>query len=696
MKTVKTETFVNNALIRYSNKILIPTGFGGVSDAYIGTFLRNIYDLGYGASPDLINKLRTLNNDQLEDLYKDVIGNLKKVTGADKNWEPMYPNFPKQVMEMDEAELYINALIHYFGKYFLGEVILPSYPKEERFPIFEDVNLKILDIGTEQDIHEVFSNLMKSPTSISQEDVDNLNGYFHYYGQDVVIPERIPHKEILASVVNSFLTNGISLEKLEPAIKTATDVLRIAVSLSDCDVSLATKPIFKKFKRSQRRMLLSLLDKCKNIVEDMYKHKTEWIRLGEILHPGEYKNRFQNAYSAFSTIRNEKVKTFNSYVEEALKNGEYSAAAELLKQRPGMFARRLDHMVRSADNKTSSNIVKLFSTVADKISTPVLLQLRSHFLYRDVDDPRLVYPKGSVAKTKVLDKQLSEIDPLIKEEIINICEYTLRNEYKKKEPLGKVYIDPSLVNYKVPFSQRSASKSLKTLVRGSRINLDCNKNTARFFLWWEGSGVDIDLSAAFYTYTWNKRSHVSYTNLKTKYSCHSGDITSAPNGACEFIDINIEKCLKDDIRYVVMFVHAYSNIPFINLKECFAGWMEREAPQSGEVFEAKTVQNKIDLASDSKNAIPLIIDLVDRQVIWADLVVSGFYFLNNIECTENTSRMIVESMLKDKRHNLYDLFEYHALSRGEIVDDPEEADIRFGLDGDVTPFDFDKIVGEYI
>ena len=56
----------------------------------------------------------------------------------------MYPNFPEQVMELSDAELYLNAIIHYLtdGK------ILPSYETEER----ETENLwqkqKVISYGT--------------------------------------------------------------------------------------------------------------------------------------------------------------------------------------------------------------------------------------------------------------------------------------------------------------------------------------------------------------------------------------------------------------------------------------------------------------------------------------------------------------------------------------------------------------------
>lgn len=60
---------------------------------------------------------------------------------------------------------------------------------------------------------------------------------------------------------------------LQSIFKTATDVLRLAVALSEGDVSLASSVRFKKFNRAERRFLLGLLEQCGNITEDMLRYK---------------------------------------------------------------------------------------------------------------------------------------------------------------------------------------------------------------------------------------------------------------------------------------------------------------------------------------------------------------------------------------------------------------------------------------
>ena len=112
--------------------------------------------------------------------------------------------------------------------------------------------------------------------------------------------------------------------------KTATDVLRLAVAWSDGDVSLAEATRFRKFKRRERR-LLGLLERRHPITEDMLRFKDRWIRLGEILHPSEYKHRYIRREEAFDILRNHKpFTTYNGSVELAFQYNQVWNLIDLL------------------------------------------------------------------------------------------------------------------------------------------------------------------------------------------------------------------------------------------------------------------------------------------------------------------------------------------------------------------------------
>jgi stress response protein SCP2 len=320
---------------------------------------------------------------------------------------------------------------------------------------------------------------------------------------------------------------------------------------------------------------------------------------------------------------------------------------------------------------------------------------------------RIFFPKGDLAKVAAIEYNLPEIPQELCEAVVKICEGVLAGRFSRLSSLGKVFIDQRLKDYLVPFSQRSASRSLRTLVRGSKIAFPSVGETIRFFLWWkEGevngkhtNRVDIDLSAVLYDAEWRYKEHISYTNLRSaKYqACHSGDITSAPEGACEFIDIDIPSVLAYGGRYVVMSVNSFTKQKFSNLPERRAGWMMRQRPNSGEVFEAKTVQDRVDVASETTICIPVILDLKERKVIWADLGLKrNPRHVNNVEGNSSQMTLIGKSITEVIKPDLYSLFLIHANARGSLVEKEEDADTIFSLERGITPFDLETIASEFL
>lgn len=293
---------------------------------------------------------------------------------------------------------------------------------------------------------------------------------------------------------------------------------------------------------------------------------------------------------------------------------------------------------------------------------------------------------------------LPPINQTICDEIVLITESALVLKFSKYKPLGKVYLDEKLKNYTVPFAMRSASKALKTISRGSKIDLP-EGNTIRFFIYWKdgNSRTDIDLSALALDTESGFKTTIAYYNLKDLGCYHSGDITSAPDGASEFIDIEISACLKQGIRYVLMSANSFTNQPYCDLPYCFAGFMVRQYAKSGEIYEPLTVENKFDLTANSGVAIPLIIDLYERKVIWVDLSLKeNPSTVNNVHNNLSSTTIINKSMTTLEKPNLYDLLDLHIKARGEKTLDINEANTIFATDKGITPSDIDIIVSDYL
>jgi len=690
----------NTIYIRRKTKLLIPEGNSALGKVYIAAFLKNIESLGYTFSPEVITSISRLSVEQLEPFYNELIEDLQILVGAHKRYEPMYPNFPKQVMDASSAELYLNAITHYFGD-LVGRRLLPLYEKEDRAELKDKTTVRIIELGTQEDFEQIFTNLLSSKTSISETDKSDIEWFVKTYKNKVVnfFPKEIPLKENVALLCSCLIKYTNTAQTIIPAlIKTATDVLRLIVAMSDGDISLAENTKFRNLTQNERRLILGALENCNSINEDMLKYKNRWKRIGEKLHPFEHSEKFPKCFEAFDILRNNKpFQTFNSKVESSLLNNEINKTSGLLKSRPGEYARRLDNLLRKTDDK--AGIISTFKEIAANVSNPVLLQLIAHFKHRNEQHLlRTFFPKGNVGKAKVIENRLPEIERIICEQVVSICENTLIERYKVLPSLGNVYLDKALVDYTVPFALRSASKALKTVARGSKINIP-EGNTLRFFIWWKDGKerTDLDLSAVALDENYIRKTDIAYYNLRDLGGYHSGDITSAPEGASEFIDIDISAFIKSEIRYVVMSVNSFTSQPFYDLPECFAGIMIRQYSNSGEIYEPKTVENKFDLTSNTRLCIPLIIDLVDRKIFWTDIALTNDpNYSNNVYNNMPAITIIAQAMTQLIKPNLYDLFKLHAEARGKIVSDIKQANTIFTVDKGINPFDIDQIISTFL
>lgn len=727
---------MNEILLRRKNKVILGIGTAKVAnDRCITTIMKNIEELGYTFSREVFDVLRTYSVNELTEFYLELKAALMKLKGANVVYMPMYADFPKGVMDAHFSELYINAMVHYWSDGIL-------YPKNhrkrvnDRLPLFDETKVKVLQLGSEADVRQIFDNICTSRTSISRTDREDIAYLFET--ENMKLPDNIPHKENAAYISALYLQKNplARVSGLRKYVKTATDVLRLVTAMSDGDVSLAENTRYKSFTRRQRRMIMELLSGCPNIEGDMLRYKERWIRIGERIHPSEfdcsrYTLEYDRAINAFDKLRNNrKIETFAGKVEFDLAYGEYESALAELVKRPGELARRLDQLLRVAHKES---VIRSFASVAEKVSTPVLLQVREHFLHRaEQADVRVFFPKGSLAKCHSERNNLPDIDEKYCQEVIRICENALVKIYGQREPMGKVYLSEDYRNYVVPFSQRSASKAMKTIVRGSRLPMDSQTNAVRAFIWWanmdkcdfesyDSGRIDIDLSAAIFDENWNYIEHVSYTNLKSaKYkACHSGDIVNGGpvdgDGVSEFLDVDVDSVVRCGARYVVYQVYSFTCQTYADMPHAMFGWMERADVDSGEIYEPKTVEQKLDLTADSMVCIPVIFDCVKREFIWCDMnmSLSGIHANiggNNLESNLSGVAAVCYSMVNVKKPDLYDLIALNVMGRGVLVDNREDADIVFDtelyLNNDtvenerdkmvITPYDTELFMSEYL
>lgn len=623
----------------------------------------------------------------------EIVEYLTEVLGGNRNYTALYKNFPQEVLALSDFELYLNAIIHYWS----NGTWEPSTLENPRPSYMEKVKYTMLTSSTEDRFNQIFTDLTSMNTSLTPADQEIVS-WFIESGSTLVLPKVIPFKETLC------LLAAKGVEGLP--VKTSTDVLRIAVSLSGGDVSLPKVPKavilrvgvftnrshdnteerakfkFKKFTRKERKYLLGLLEQTNCDASEMILKDQRWIRLGEILHPGEYKRQYPKAASAFEAIRNTKVKSWYSILNKAFNVG-LEEGLEVLSERPGEFARRIDWLIRTYPTKLNVDLImENFSKAVLGTSNKVLFELYNHFENRlESTKGRSIMIKGSRKRTA-----LPELPAIHKSTVSTIHSKifeTLKNKFSKLDSLGKCYIDEELKKIPLPTNMRSMNFSTKPILRGQRVPLDNpNAKIIRPFIhWFDQIGTqDLDLSVSFV----GKIVEVlNFHNIRVGESIHSGDVRHRQGACAEYVDINIADALNQDFKYAVIDVRNYNGGSLKEVERYF-GIMEREKPESNNIWLPETISGCQGLESTSSNTLIAIIDLVTKEYIMLDIDSAGSV-VSSLD-VQNTLKMI-EQYATLPKVSVYDLVSLHVQARGQQVTAEVKADNYFKAEDFMTSYE---------
>ena len=311
------------------------------------TIQAELMNLGFMLSEETLKNLASVSETEAVGFYQEVVDRIKTLLG-DGRYNPLYAGFPAQVMETSDAELFFNAMLHYYSD---GAFIPNGYTKK-RPEAFERVSYKKINVGTEEQFVQIFTDLLSVNQSLTPTDQETLYWFAQNYPREELlkrVPEKMPFKENLcwaAVELNVF-----------PEKMTTTDALRIIVAYSGGDYLLTSRADkIKRFNRAQRREILSMLETIGLNAEEMKKYEKRWVRIGEILHPGDFAQRFPRVFAAFQKLRNEKIRTWNSRVDMA---PSLESKLDLLAQRPGEFARRLGALLRVGTLAQHDHLVQM-------------------------------------------------------------------------------------------------------------------------------------------------------------------------------------------------------------------------------------------------------------------------------------------------------------------------------------------------
>ncbi len=651
--------------------------------AAVLAFVRRLNQNGFTVSEELLHALNSVSTDTLVEISECI----NELMGVHLNWAPLV-----KLWTIPTGETYGDHLITWFVNMYSDRVdfrgttlpcghLIPegTFPIERyngcpfcgrQFDTAEFVykgqgsKLKELRLFNMGSLFDVFTSLLESTTPLDETQKDSLQLLLREF--HLAVRFEIPMKETAILVIKSLVERDRGVEA-SGFLKTPTDVLRylwydktgymqliepktlIAHARKlythmwgplDGSANAAKRMKDKlklKYNRKTCRLVAEWLDDlpmtAEQAAENMHAKRGMWVRFIRALRLGEYARKpgFERLAEMLDVFYKQAYTTWQGEVDKARLEKNADKMLELLKARPGAFARCLfAAMLRFGSEK----VLTAFSEVADQLPARLLLSLGNAAEgYFDPETPRLARPITGVTQVIKSNRLLclfdsTELEAMVKA-VNELYRASMGRRFAKQKTESKtIFIDPAL--YNIPISVGDRSKTLQDVscaVMGMRFPVE--GDAVRLFLQWgkglEAQHLDMDLSCRV-ALGGKRVADCNYANLTCVGAKHSGDIREIPDlvGTAEYIELSLPELVAAGAKYVTFTCNAYSMGALS--PNLVVGWMNSAYPmevskRTGVAYDPSCVQHMVRISECnlSKGLVFGVLDVEKREIIWLEM-----------------------------------------------------------------------------
>lgn len=561
------------------------------------TIQKEMDRIGYSLSPDNIIKIAGLKC--IDTFFKDFRANLRYVSV-----EPMYPDFPSQVISMSEAQYRFNQILHYMSTYGIEEMTGAAVSKgwlpesvetkkdKDDISLMESRNVLLID---ENDMYEIaWSKILSKKERCTLSESNVIAECCNYIQMSDLCP--VAFKENICIIADIILNNapGRFVYVMTKLCQHTGDVWKCL------NYILRHK---RHLRTSQKRLIIKLLEwypisdfkanLClSNKKESEIIHMLNFLSYNRLSKSDVHKR-------LIAELRNSDLKSWESYIKKHITDHEI---IEEISKRPGMMFRWmkwlltngyskydiLEHMDASA--LSAQTIVNTIAAFRDENYIFKLSEKYNDSMYAF----RLASDLTEICMRLLLRKMS--------------CNYIFKGKKVYFDNRENIDLDHTIVNH--------AHKSVVPGIAAyTAYKIPENANVIRFFTYWnDPSRVDVDLHS--YAYDKNGRTvHIGWNS--SRYSngiCTSGDITHSD--AAEYIDVDLNS--PDVPNYICCEVTAYNRDRFSKIETCFAGLMAVNGLGADvKLYNHKNCFFSHDLTSIDKSSICYcVIDVINKYVIF--------------------------------------------------------------------------------
>ena len=513
--------------------------------------------LGFTLSPkDIITLAKSADAGNLAERVRAYAGEVKA--------KPLYPDFPSQVMELDEAVFRFHQMLHYLSTYGTEELTgirvtrgwLPEMPETEKTEA-DDTLLAaktLALIGSSEQYRIPYQKILSKTERMTDKEKLLIAECAKQLPAEFMRSVTVTFKQNLLLVYHALFADAA----MQPDEKLAC---LHAVCQHTGDVWKCTDYVLTRagyhFRTSQKRLTVRLLESYPlhdfraNLILSGKKRERTLLML-QYLDYNIYSRKPDYA-AAVADLRAGRLRSWESEVK-AMVGRKAPEVLDVYADRPGMMLRHLTYLMRNGYR--AEEIFARLMPHAAELKTQTLAGLAS-FFSRDaaqLDEAR--YQETVVLRPMIrylLQTRLAANQTALKNKkvFLDMPEFDLeQSELRVNNKSSEGGYIRSGLAYKIPEDAKFI----------------------RFFIYWnDKERVDIDLHGVALSRSGEEINIGWNAGFKSGELVFSGDITHSD--AAEYIDLDLEKA-KETLRNVCCNINLYDGYEtFGEIDECFVGAM---------------------------------------------------------------------------------------------------------------------------
>ena len=555
-------------------------------------------------------------------------------------------NNPQDTRFFTKEELLIEQLVSYFVGYGTEEGRIELFKKDlPEYVVGDDLKLRTFYIVTEEEACNILTDITKSYCAYTRPfSCDEQKEFVELYQAGFYNNFELKCKDNIINLLHLDKNFARQLDK--------KDIVKLSIQKFGDKASFASNSKYTA-----------------KVFKNEFADIAQYIPYVKHCPMSKKQAKYFNKIVSMSNTCYQKVSNAQSPDRRALKMleiGDVVAAARIYAENGSMLERRIKMLLARASFQEATEILDMLPA-----NNPIVLYQLLSTLSKD-DDVARTFTFFRNNKVRVHHEteheatyRKSRLNEATRKFLADVLLDKIKAYYVNLPKLGKIYVNDAFYKIGMPTNTSASGRGIDVLPTGSR--LPCTGNAVRTFVHWK-KAFDIDSSLIVVDKNDNLAVEGWFSYGYRQFGndiLFSGDVTGS-NGA-EFFDVDIDALAKQGYKYVVQTFHGYSSR--LNEGEIYSGYQNKDNLKT-KAWDPKNIEMQFKVFGDSRGCVAFAIDIQNREVIILNQIVDNDQRVVNPDGFKTIEKYLQPDYLKVSLGMI-------AECRGELVDNPSEADVVF-------------------